>query len=128
MTDEPKEKMISLLQEIARWTKFQGFLKLKELLTTVIHTDSEKLIYEYSDGRSTAEVAKLVGVSNVTVYNYWTKWSKLGIMEPSMKYKGRLERMISLQDIGMTIPPAKIAMPKNDTPDVVTEDTKGDSS
>ncbi|MEM3429403.1 MAG: hypothetical protein QXL25_07795 [Candidatus Bathyarchaeia archaeon] len=65
------------------------------------------LIYELSDGeRSTREIATLAGVkSNATVSNYWRKWYKLGIVEPSEEHEGRFKKICSLEEVGLTIPP-----------------------
>ena len=104
MNDEDSKKVIKLLEEVLKWQKFQGFVRLKEVLLANIKTDKEKIIYELSNGLSTKEIASKSMVSHVTVYNYWQKWSKLGIVEPSKKYKGRYERMISLEDIGIEVP------------------------
>jgi transposase len=64
-------------------------------------------IYELSDGeRSTREIAALLGLgSNATVANYWKKWNRLGIVEPSEKHQGRSRRICSLGEVGLTIPP-----------------------
>ena len=65
------------------------------------------LVYELSDGeRGTREVAKLAGLkSNSTVAGYWKKWSKIGIVEPSSQYQGRYQRICSLEEVGLAVPP-----------------------
>jgi len=81
--------------------------QLRTILTQTLKTDLEMLIYELSNGeRSAREVATLAGVkSHVTILNYWRKWSKLGIVEPSEKRKGRFRRICSLEEVGLTVPP-----------------------
>jgi len=110
MSDNQIDKMIDLLSELLRWTKFQGMIKLKEVILLNVKTENEKKIFELSDGRAMTEIAGMVDVSHVTVYNYWQRWSKTGIVAPSKKYKGRYERMVSLLDIGIEVP--KIDAPK----------------
>ena len=95
------------LDQILKWTKIAGMQQLRDLLTQNLIDDTAMLVYEYSDGeRSTREVAKLVGLkSNTTVANYWRKWTELGIVEPSSRYHGRFQRICSLGEVGLTIPP-----------------------
>ena len=128
MNDE--QTVVGLLSELLRWTKFQGMIKLKEVILLNVKTENEKKIYELSNGKTTVEIAGLVGVSHVTVYNYWQRWSKTGIVEPSNKYKGRYERMVSLLDLGIEVPkleePKKTAMEltKISEPEIVVGDKK----
>ena len=128
MNDE--QTVVGLLSELLRWTKFQGMIKLKEVILLNVKTENEKKIYELSNGKTTVEIAGLVGVSHVTVYNYWQRWSKTGIVEPSKKYKGRYERMVSLLDLGIEVPkleePKKTAMEltKISEPEIVVGDKK----
>lgn len=128
MNDE--QTVVGLLSELLRWTKFQGMIKLKEVILLNVKTENEKKIYELSNGKTTVEIAGLVGVSHVTVYNYWQRWSKTGIVEPSNKYKGRYERMVSLLDLGIEVPKIeeqkKVAMEltKISEPEIVVGDKK----
>lgn len=64
------------------------------------------LIYELSDGtRGTREVASAAGIgSNATVAAYWKRWSKVGIVEPSPTYRGRYQRICSLEEVGLEVP------------------------
>ena len=128
MNDE--QTVVGLLSELLRWTKFQGMIKLKEVILLNVKTENEKKIYELSNGKTTVEIAGLVGVSHVTVYNYWQRWSKTGIVEPSNKYKGRYERMVSLLDLGIEVPKieeqkkAAMELTKISEPEIVVGDKK----
>lgn len=95
------------IDQLLKWTRFAGLQQLKNTLTQTLTSDRELLIYELSDGeRTTREIAKLVNLGSITtVTNYWKKWSKLGIVEPSPKRRGRFHRFCSLEEIGLTIPP-----------------------
>ena len=97
----------SKLDQLLKWTRFAGMQQLRNILTHNLTNDMQMLIYEYSDGKkSTREVAELVGVkSNQTVANYWKKWSSLGIVEQSTEYQGRFQRICSLAEVSLTIPP-----------------------
>ncbi|MGB9960289.1 MAG: hypothetical protein ACPLKQ_07210 [Candidatus Bathyarchaeales archaeon] len=108
MSEELKvlKSIESKLDQLLRWTRFAGMQQLRTILTQNLTRDIEMLIYELSDGeRSTREIAALVGIkSHVRVADYWKKWSKLGIVEPSGKYPGRYRRVCSLEEIGLTVP------------------------
>ena len=81
MSDEKLDRMIQLLEEILKWTKLEGIQRAKTALTELLRTDAEKLVYEHSDGRTSRDIAKIVGVSHATVTNYWKKWAKYGIVK-----------------------------------------------
>jgi hypothetical protein len=97
----------SKLDQLLMWTRFAGMQQLRTILAQNLTKDLEMLIYELSDGeRSTREIAELSGVgSNATVTNYWRKWSRLGIVEPSEIRQGRFRRICSLEEVGLTAPP-----------------------
>lgn len=97
------------LDNILKWTRFAGILQLRDILLQTLTDDKSLLIYEYSDGkRTTREVARLVNIGHVTVSRYWRHWNKIGIIEPSPKYKGRFQRICSLEEFGITIPPIQV--------------------
>lgn len=95
------------LDQLLKWTRFAGMQQLRTILAQNLMTDIEMLIYELSDGeRSAREIARLINVgSHATITNYWRKWSKLGIVEPSPKRQGRFQRICSLEEVGLTVPP-----------------------
>jgi len=97
----------SKLNQLLKWSQFAGLQQLRNVLAQNLTTDKELLIYELSDGEhTTREIASAVKVgSNQTVANYWKKWSKLGIVEPSQKRQGRFQHFCSLEEVGLTVPP-----------------------
>lgn len=109
MSEELKtlQSIESKLDQLLKWTRFAGMQQLRTILTQNLTTDAESLIYELSDGEhTTREIARLAGVgSNATVVNYWRKWSKLGIVEPSQHRQGRFQKICSLEEVGLTVPP-----------------------
>ncbi|RLA83548.1 MAG: hypothetical protein DRG31_06045 [Deltaproteobacteria bacterium] len=102
------ENIVKLLEEILRWTRFQGWRNVKDVLTEMLTDDLSKLIYHYSDGRSSREVAQRVPVSHVTVLRYWRKWARVGVVEP-IKVSGRTRyrKMFELEDFGIEMPEIK---------------------
>jgi hypothetical protein len=107
------ERIHGTLEELLKWTRFEGMLKIKEVLLDVLRTDGEKLAYHYSDGRSSREVAKLAGLSHTTIVDYWKKWATLGLME-SINVRGgtRYKRVFSLSDFGIEISRVKAVADK----------------
>lgn len=106
--DEKKDKqdrMIELLEELLKWTKVTSTPHLKKLLLDILPNDEEKIAYHHSDGRSSQEVAKLAGVSYVTITKWWKIWMRAGIAE-SLAVKGgeRARRIFSLEDFGIEVP------------------------
>ncbi|MCW4004572.1 MAG: hypothetical protein NWE95_11745 [Candidatus Bathyarchaeota archaeon] len=101
------ESINSKLDQLLKWTRFAGLQQLRNVLAQTLTTDKELLAYELSDGeRTTREIATLTDVrSNATIANYWRKWSRLGIVEPSQSRQGRFKHFCSLEEVGLTIPP-----------------------
>lgn len=108
-----------LLREIARWSRFQNIGKLKEVLTAELDSDEKKLAFENTDGaKGIKEISQACGAPQDTVYTWWKKWSRLGILEPSESREGRLAKICSLEDVGIKIP--KTICPKEKTSPKVT--------
>ena len=105
MGDDESKKIIELLEEILKWIKFIGWQNVKTILSEALNDDISKLVYHYSDGRSSREVAKKVSISHTQVTKYWKKWAKLGIVEPiSAPRAPRYKKLFSLEDVGIEIP------------------------
>lgn len=110
----PQERMIVLLEEILKWTRFEGLQRLKQVLTTTLVSDEDKRVYQFSDGRSSRDVESVSGVTYKTVMYRWKIWNTLGIATPSKKYQGRFERIVSLEDLGIVVPPLKAKKPQEE--------------
>lgn len=105
MSEEKSDRIIILLEEILKWTKLLGIEKAQNALTSLLKSDTEKLAYEQSDGKTSREVSAIVGVSHATITNYWKKWARYGIVtEVSSKGGTRYKRTFSLQDFGIDVP------------------------
>jgi len=128
MSDELKtlKSIEQKLDRLLKWTRFAGMQQLCSILTQNLTTDTEMLVYELSDGeRTTREIARLAGVgSNATIASYWKKWSKIGIVEPSERRRGRYQRICSLEEVGLTVPP----MLQADTPRAEAEHSEEEGS
>jgi transposase len=101
------KRIIELLEELTKWKRFEGAQLAKTILRDLLSKDAEKLVYQFSDGRGSRDIAALAGVSDFSVRNYWKKWNAEGMVVPSQKFKGRYERVFSLEDFGIEIPPLK---------------------
>lgn len=125
MSEEKLDEIATLLKELVKWSKFSGKQHLKKLLEDSLRKDAEKIVYEYSDGeRSARDLEKLSGVSRTSVTNYWKKWVKLGIVEESKKFTGRMQHICSLEEVGIEIP--SLTQPTTIEPEDTTsgDDTK----
>jgi hypothetical protein len=104
---EVLKRIESELHQLLKWTRLAGLQQLKIIISQSLTSDKELAAYELSDGeRTTRDIAKLAKIgSNATVANYWKKWSLLGIVEPSEKRQGRFQKIVSLQEVGLSLPP-----------------------
>ena len=107
--NDRQERLFQMISEISKWTKFIGKQELRKILLDTLKEDFEKIIYELSDGKSLrtiSEICKKNGfsVGKDAINTYWDKWVCLGIVEPSVKYKGRFERIVSLKEVGLEVP------------------------
>jgi len=102
--NELNQEIRDILKEVLKWTKFEGMQKVKQVLEDTLDNNSKKLIYELSDGKSSPEIARIVGVSAQTVRDYWKNWAVLGIVEIHPDYKKRHRRIFSLKEIGIEVP------------------------
>ena len=112
MNDDMK-KLLDLVEELVKWKRFEVAQLAKKTLKEVFRNDSEKLVYHFSDGKTSREIAGLSGVSDFSVRHYWKKWNVEGLIVPSHKQKGRYERVFSLDDFGIDIPAVKKALTKS---------------
>ncbi len=98
------DEILLELRKQTKWLKFIAFPTLKEKLMAFLDDSKKRRVYNLSDGeRSTSEIANLVGVSGMTVSNYWRAWFKEGLVEPSDSFKGRMKRLVDLETIGLGV-------------------------
>ena len=94
----------SKLDQLIKWTKFQGMQQVKQILETTLDNDDKKLVYELSDGRPSTSIATVTCVSDQTVRNYWKVWASMGILEIHPEYKKRYRKIFSLEEGSIAIP------------------------
>jgi hypothetical protein len=115
------------LKETLKWIRFANISKLKETLEKELDTDEKKLAYENGDGvRGVKEVAQASGAPQDTVYSWWQKWFRLGLVVESETRKGRMMKIVSLDDVGIKLPKKKkdpVATPTQQENQRQSEDT-----
>jgi response regulator of citrate/malate metabolism len=104
MVIEGQNEIVALLEELVRWTRFQGIQQAKTVLEQLLEGDTQRIIYHLSDGKSSEEISKTVGISSQTVRNYWRSWYASGIVYKSKLYSGRFEKVFDLEDLNIAIP------------------------
>jgi len=108
---DTQDRIIELLEEMVKWTRFSSMPGVKQVLMDVLNDDERKMVYQFSDGRGSEEVAKLTGVGASTIPRWWKIWIKAGISEAvSVKGGERAKRLFSLEDFGIDIPKPKQAI------------------
>jgi len=99
------ESIDRTLKEILKWTRFANISKLKEILEAELDSDEKKLAYENTDGvNGLKEVATASGTPLPTVATWWQKWYRLGLVTESEERKGRMMKIVSLDDVGLKVP------------------------
>jgi hypothetical protein len=94
-----------ILREILNWIKVGNIPLLRETLIRELDTDEKKKVYELTDGtRSQYEIELLSKVTRRMVSYYWQKWYGLGILVPSEWRKGRMQKIVSLEEVGLSVP------------------------
>jgi hypothetical protein len=95
----------STLREILKWIRFANTSKLKEILETELDTDEKKLAFENSDGiNGLKEVSMASGTPQDTVYSWWQKWYRMGLVVDSETRKGRMMKIASIDEVGLKVP------------------------
>ena len=96
-----------LLHEMVLWLRFQNRSALQSRLRDVLSSDSDKIIYDQSDGTaSQPEIAKAAGVSQPTVSTKWKAWRQLGIVYEIEG--GRCRHLADLRSVGIDPPALKV--------------------
>lgn len=122
MSEGKFDRVIEVLEELLKWTKFEGTEKVRAVMDSELDDDIKKLIYHLSDGKSSPEIAKIVNVTSQTIRNYWKKWAKKGIMEIHPDYKRRYRKIFSLEEVGIEVPELEKAEPTEKEKEIVAEE------
>ena len=105
------ERLVELLQELVKWTKFKAWSKVKDVLISVLADDEKKIIYHLSDGKnSSRKIAENVSVGYTSVVKYWNEWSNSNIVEalPARGGGSRYKKLFDLSDCGIDISKFKL--------------------
>jgi len=98
----PDTKVHELLTEIVQWQRFQNRQTLRAILGELLVTDTDRLIYELTDGKnSQPQIAKAAKVSQPTISYKWKAWRKLGIIHEIPEEPGRCRHLASLDSLGL---------------------------
>ena len=101
------DAILDELREQTKWLRLLGLGALRPLVTTVVKSDRDKVVYEQSNGERTArEVAKVARVTHPTVLRLWQDWLSLGICIESRRHPGRAEHVLPLSRLGIALPKA----------------------
>lgn len=102
-----------ILEEMLRWIKVTSIPHVRQMLDSL--PLEEKIAYHNSDGeRNSREIAKIVGVNQTTIVNWWKKWNTKGIVEPLHVKRGiRYCHAFSLSDFDIRVPSIPKKKPKS---------------
>jgi len=101
-----QEDILKNQVEIIRFIRFIAHREFSPLVEKHLTKDIERRVYELTDGiRSSRDIETEIDkkVTQRTVVSWWQNWQKLGLLEPSPKYIGRMQKIVSLSDIGIPL-------------------------
>lgn len=102
---EEVQAIVDLLRELLMWTRLAYRPQVAKRFVEILDSDQKRLVYEYSDGeRGVREIEELTGVNKAIVSSWWADWDAQGIVEQSKAWKGRRQRLISLEELGIEVP------------------------
>lgn len=98
-SEEVIQRLVSALEEQARWQRLIGLSVGREVLTGALTTDQLRLAYSLCDGdRTLREIASAVGVSLGTISNWTRKWRELGVVYENAS--GRMRYLVPQEALG----------------------------
>lgn len=93
------------LREILTWLKLSNLDRIREILLKELNTSERMMIYDLTDGKRTQqEISKMTNVSRRMISYYWQKWYGLGILTQDSKREGRMKKLLSLDEVGISSP------------------------
>jgi len=103
---EEVRAIVDLLRELLAWTQLAYRPQVAQRFVEILDSDQKKLVYQFSDGeRGVREIEELTGVNKAFISMWWRDWDALGIMEQCPTVVGRRRRIISLEALGIEVPP-----------------------
>ena len=111
------DEQISLLREIAKWSRFIGYKQVKEVLESQLDDKKKILAYHLSDGEnSSIVISKKTGINQPRVTELWKDWLSLGLGE-SIPVRGgsRFKKSFELRMFGITVPEEQTKKPRDES-------------
>lgn len=105
-TEHLLREILENQRETQRLVHFLSHRLARDLIEEHLTKNIERRVYELSDGiRSSRDIEKTIGkvVTQRTVVSWWQKWQKLGLVEKSPTYSGRVRKLIGLEELGLEI-------------------------
>lgn len=104
--DRLLNEILQQQRQINRMLRFVAHRQARELVESNLTKSIERRVYELSDGlRSSRDIEKAVDkeVTQRTVVSWWQKWRRLGLVEQSPTYSGRMMKLMPLDELGLSI-------------------------
>jgi len=98
--------ILDRIERTERLVRFVAHRQARDLVEENLRKSIERRVYELSDGiRSSRDIENLVAkeVTQRTVVSWWQKWRKLGLVEQSRIYSGRMQQLMPLDELGLPI-------------------------
>ena len=99
-------ELVEQQRQVNRLLRFVAHREARELVVQHLNKSIERRVYELSDGlRSSRDIEKAVNkeVTQRTVVSWWQKWRALGLVEQSPTYSGRMQKLMPLEELGLSI-------------------------
>lgn len=106
------DRLIALQRETLNWIEILSREKIVKVAQENLVTEDERIVYHLSDGASSREIAKKAPVSYITITRHWKKWAPLGLVKPSTRFRGRFEKVLPLEALGLEVPKIEIKREK----------------
>jgi len=101
-------EVVEQQRQVNRLLRFVAHRQARDLVGQFLQKSIERRVYELSDGvRSSRDIEKAVNkeVTQRTVVSWWQKWRELGLVEQSPTYSGRMQKLMPLEELGLSITP-----------------------
>jgi len=98
--------ILDRMERTERLVRFVAHRQARDLIEEHLTKTIERRVYELSDGiRSSRDIEKTVAkeVTQRTVVSWWQKWRKLGLVEQSRIYSGRMQQLMPLDELGLSL-------------------------
>jgi hypothetical protein len=115
---ESNNELIELMREMVRLQRILVKPVFKALAEEVLDKPEKKIVFELTDGINTREqIIESSHVAAGTISEWWMNWFSKGLLEKDGK---KYRKIISLGDVGISVPAIKTsqikqAAPANDT-------------